>query len=880
MAAKQFHKFELKSILMSTRLFLSILLSFLMTTGSCQIFQWTGATDSLFSEPTNWLGNTVPVNDGSDTLLFDASSANCFLDMGLSVSTISITSNYTGLINCDVVDITVGGDFIMDGGTFYNTSDLSTGLKISGNFLQTGGTFIDHGGKISFYMTQSQTYSLSATNTSVSLIYMDSPAGSSATRTISISGVSTSSFAQNNAGTLAFQGSLDVTSTFSLNSGRMSSVTPSGNTGTINFVGTGPIIVRGVTLTKRFFGKLPNININTSGTITFSNCLNVDGSWTHNSGTISAISASSIYISGSTSSISGSAINGANLNFNNLIVTSGANLTLPTTNSLNIANTFSVDGTLTNGALSGVVFTGTNSSITGTLSLNAIAINNSGTLTLSSPLSIFEEVDIRGGATLNTGGNLTLESSSTKKARIDSLNGGTLNGNIRINAYVPGPTTGWVLLGAPVNNMTVIDLENSFFITCTGCTYDPTVVPGGFYSVQGWDGDDFITTGINSSTPLTPGQAFWVYVGDGATTTSDLTFYSSLNTPVTSNYSVSIAAGTGAGPYSSNYFGLVANPYPSPINHDLFAFANNSALASLNGSIYDADANGGTGGWTTVPFGSTYIYPIAQGMCLEFSSGGNQTVTFDESMKAASNTSIIKAAPKIPQFALQISKASGYSDKAYFMLSDIGSYQADKLDLHKMKTDVSKSASYPPQRTDIASLWLGEEMAVLSLPVLSSSICIPLNCKFRSTGSFTINLTDLKLYTGCVILHDKKSNAFTNLTLNNYIFTVTDIKDSARFELILFEEENSHSTDIPMLNTANLTRIASTTEGVFLFTEFSNQTEVEVNVYNLIGQKIAESTTYQLDKSCTKLPIRTDEKLIIVTVKANNETVSKKVILE
>jgi hypothetical protein len=844
-----------------------------------QVYQWTGATDTTFSDPSNWSGNILPPNDGTDSLLFDASAANCFLDGGISVKSISITSSYSGLINCDVVDITVNGDFNMDGGTFYNTSDLSTGLKVSGNFIQTGGTFIDHGGKISLYMSQNQTYTFSANNASVSLIYLDSPAGASATRTISLSGVTTSSFAQNNAGVLAFQGSIDVTSSFSLNAGRISSVTPAGNTGTINFTGSGPIIVKGVSLTKRFFGKLPNININTTGNITFSNCLNVDGNWTHNSGTVLAIPASSIYLSGSSASISGSAINGNNVNFNNLIIPSSGNITLPTTNSLMVANSFSVDGTLANGSLAGVVFSGTNSILTGTLTLNAIAINNNGTLTISSPLSVLEDVDIRGGASLNTGGNLTLESTALKKARIDSLNGGALNGNIKVNSYIPGPTTGWALIGAPVQNMVVLDLENSFFITCTGCTYDPTVVPGGFYSVQGWDGDDFITAGINSTTPLTPGLAYWVYIGDGASTTNDLMFYSNTNAPVTGNYSVNVAAGTGAGPYSTSFYGLAANPYPSPIDHDALAFSNQGVLASVQGSIYDADANGGAGGWVTVPFGSNYSYPIAQGVCLEFSAGGNQTLVFDETMKVSSNSSIIKAAPKIPQFALQVSKAAGYSDKTYFMFSDMSAYGADKLDLHKIKSEVNKSTNSLPQRTDISSYWLGEEMAVLSLPVLTSSISIPLHCKFRSTGSCTINLTDLKLYNGCVILHDKKLNAFTNMKLNNYVFNVQDLNDSARFELVLFEDENAHSTAIAEMSTIDLTKIASTEDGVLLFTQFQNPTAVEIDAYNVVGQKIMSTLQMQLEKGSVKLPIETDDKIIIVKIKADNESISKKVIL-
>lgn len=863
------------------RVFIFILVLCLPTAAlKSQVFEWVGTTDTLFSEGTNWLGGVAP-SSNSDTIIFNSGSNNCFLDMGVAASVFSISSGYSGLINCDIVDVSIDGDFVMDGGVFLNTMDLSTGLRVSGNFIQTGGTFIDHGGKLAIYMTQNQTYSLSATNLSVSLVYLDSPTGSSTTRTISLSGITTNTLAQNNAGSLAFQGSIDVTSTFSLNSGRVSSVTPVGNTGTINFVGAGPILVKGVSLSKRFFGMLPSITINTSGSITFSNCLNIDGNWTHNAGQITATSASSIYFSGTTSTISGTAINGTDLNFNNLIITGTGNVTLPTTNSLVVASTYSVDGTTTNGAQAGVVFIGPNSEISGTstVSLNEVTVINSNTLTLNTPLSIYEEVDIQGVSELNTGGYLTLESTATQKSRIDSLNGGTLNGNVKVNSYIPGPTSGWVLLGPPVNNMTVIDLENSFFITCIGCTYDPTVVPGDFYSVQGWDGDDFITTGITSATPLTPGQSLWLFVGDGPTTTSDFTFYSNLNTPIIGNYTVNIAAGTGGGPYSTQYFGLAANPYPSPLDHDLFAFANSSVLQSLNVSVYDADANGGTGGWITVPFGSNAKFPIAQGMCVEFMNGGSQPLVFDETMKATSANSVTKSVPKIPQFALQLSGAPGYKNKTHFMLSNMGSFQADKLDLHKVKSNINKSTPPPAHHSEINSLWLGEEMAVLSLPVLSSSVAIPLVCKFNSVGTYTINVTDLKVYSGCVILHDKKTNAFTNLLLKNYVFYIQDINDTNRFELLLFEDENAHSTSISTPDVTSLTKIASTSDGVYLFTQYPNATQVEIEVYNLVGQKIMDTFRFQSEQGATKLPIETNEKIIIVKVTANNEVVTKKIII-
>ncbi len=857
--------------MLSYRLLLIFLLS-VVSIKSQTTYTWTGATDDDFNIGTNWSPTGVPslVND---LVVFNSGSNNCRFTGGVTIGGWTITNGYSGTIDCDAFDVTINGNFVMDGGTLIMTSDNSTGFVIAngGSFFHTGGTITDNGGLMVLTMPTAQSYTLTANNISITQLRFQST--SSGSRTITTSGISTATLNWNSNLPLSLQGSIDVTSNLSISSSA-STGTPSGNSGTINFTGSGPIVFTGVTASNANRGKLPNLVLNTSGNITITNAINVQGDWTHTSGSLVSASSSSVYFSGTGATISGAAINGTSRNFNHLIVQSGASINLPTASDLVVSNTFSNVGTVSNASSAKLVFNGSASAITGVTSLAGIAVANSSTLTINSALSTSGLVDIQGTGRLNTGNNLTLTGSSTAKGSIGPISGGTINGNVQVNAYIPGPTTGWAMIGAPVNGMTVLDLEASFFVTCTGCTYDPTVVPGNFYSVQGWDGDDFETTLISSATALTPGQGYWAYIGDGFSTTSDLTLVSNLSSVVSGAYAPTIKFGSGGGPWSTQFFGLSANPYPSPIDVDLFLLDNSFNLYCV---VHDAQ-----NGFITLPFGNGDVLPIGQGFLLESTGGGNLAVQFNEAQKVNSNTNLTRKAVNVSRFSISLNGNNNVNDKIYFSFNEETTTGFDRYDLHKMKTALSNMSQGggPTTKPYISSKWLGEEFAALSFPVLTQSVTIPLYTKVNTTGTYSITMGDIRAFNSCVVIHDKQTNAYHDMRKGPFVATISDTTTSPRFELLICQDENANSVGIQELSPVKFVAIGSNAKGAYVLTQFQKDTKATISAYNLMGQKIMDDLSIQGTETEQYLPIVTEDRVIFVKVEAEGVVTTKKILLQ
>jgi len=871
-------KLVVKFIKMRTLYLTSCFILCSLLVNSQTTYTWTGNQSTDFNDPLNWNPSSGAPSLVNDVAIFNAGSNNCLLTGAVNIGGWMITNGYTGTIDCDVYDVTVNGTFQMDGGTFINSSETTIGLTIGngGSFIHTGGTFTDNGGIIILAMPTTQVYTLQSTGITITQLRFQST--SSGTRSITTSGITTATLNYNSTLPLSLSGAIDVTENLTI-SGSASNGTPSGHTGTINLTGTNPIVITGVSAANNARGKLPNIRVNTTSSITITNAIHVMGNWVHDAGTLVSAASSSVYFSGSGVSISGSAIDGTALNFNNVNILSGASVSLPTAADLVVARTFSNSGTVSNAASAGLVFTSSVSAVTGVSALERIAIASGGTLTLSSALAISELVDIRGSGRLNTGGFLTLVSNASEKGRIGEITSGTLNGNVQVNAFIPGPTTGWGLIGAPVNGMTVADLENSFFITCTGCTFDPTVVPGTFYSVQGWDGDDFTTTSITSGSPLTPGIGFWTYIGDDVSTTSNLTLIGNLSSVVTGGYNISVPAGTGGSPWTPGFFyALTANPYPSPIDADLFVFDNN---ANIQANLYIYDANNGA--FTTVPFGGGVPLPIGQGFYVEATNSGNVSLDFFESQKIASTASHTKnSRPKVSKFSLAMKGSNGVADKTYFMFNSETTAGFDWYDTHKLKTSLASmmDGGGVVTKSHIASKWLGEEFGVLSLPIPTQSVTIPLITKVSATGVYSITVGDINDFRNCTILHDKYTNAYHDLSKGPYIVTISDTTSVPRFELLICQDENANSVGIEEFSPVKFVSIGSNANGAYVLTQFQNETSAKISAYNLIGQKIMEDMVIEGKVTEQYLPIHTADQLVIIKVEANGEVTTKKVMLQ
>jgi hypothetical protein len=249
--------------------------------------------------------------------------------------------------------------------------------------------------------------------------------------------------------------------------------------------------------------------------------------------------------------------------------------------------------------------------------LKALVLNGSG-LNLSiggTMLNITDSLSVLAG-------NLSTTSSSLK-GRVGMIGAGSsISGSVTVETFIPGGATGWANLGVSgVTGQTVADWDtyvssngaNGIPMTCGGCTYNQSSLTSWFNSIAAWDEvANNYDTSIVASSSLVTGKGYWVYVGDGFSTTNDLMLVNS-GPLVQGGVSIPLTATSG----SATGYNLVANPYASPVS-----WAKVLALSSsVNNAIYVWNADLGSttsyvGGVSTPNNSSaiTDIIPAGQGL--------------------------------------------------------------------------------------------------------------------------------------------------------------------------------------------------------------------------------------------------------------------------
>ena len=192
------------------------------------------------------------------------------------------------------------------------------------------------------------------------------------------------------------------------------------------------------------------------------------------------------------------------------------------------------------------------------------------------------------------GNNFTLLSTQEQTAAIAPLGSGTLSGNITVQRFAPGGTTGWAWMGSPVIGANIADWQGEIF---TAGFPGASGSAGNFVSVYSYNesatgnyssGASYVAPS-SASDVLQYGRGYWVYLGNAAGTTTDITFdvtgampSGSIALPVTY---------TNTGASNEDGWNLVCNPYPSTINWA----ADNGAWAKTNMEdyflVYNADIN-------------------------------------------------------------------------------------------------------------------------------------------------------------------------------------------------------------------------------------------------------------------------------------------------
>lgn len=284
-----------------------------------------------------------------------------------------------------------------------------------------------------------------------------------------------------------------------------------------------------------------------------------------------------------------------------------------------------------------------NSTISGSMLMDAssdtlayLILNSSGqTLTLGNQLNIIDSISPILGTIAAGANNLRLISTSQLKGRLGRVGpSGALTGTMTVETFIPSGTTGWGNLGiSGIKNQTVANWEDDIPMTCVNCPFGPMSTGFYFVSINTYDEpSDTYNTAVTFTDPLTPALGFWVYLGDGPTTSNPLTLVNT-GEAVTGNTAIAVTAiGTG----SNGSYNLVANPYASPINWNLVSAAN----TDIGDVIYAYSAGGQYADYNATSQlgnnGLTNEIPMGQGFYVT-SVNGSGSLDFTESMKCANS---------------------------------------------------------------------------------------------------------------------------------------------------------------------------------------------------------------------------------------------------
>jgi hypothetical protein len=513
--------------------------------------------------------------------------------------------------------------------------------------------------------------------------------------------------------------------------------------------------------------------------------------------------------------------------------------------------------------------------------LNSITINSPGqNFTLSSPLGILDSVKIN-GSTLVTGGNLSLKSTSLLKGRISEITGGgSISGNISVETFALGSVTDWSVLGVSgVGSQNLSNWDGQIPMTCNSCINGTTTAGGPFASAVSWDETQptpasYVT--MSNTTNLTPGKGFWIFLGTGLGTTSNMSWVVS-GPAVTGNVNISL---TNSGPINGDGYNLISNPYPCPISWS--KLLNGNPLVNDAIYIYNADLGITTSyvGGVSSPASSSAndVIPMGQGFYVK--ANGSTNLTAQESNKVSYNTSsnqLLKSSAIGNIFRLNV-KNNLYKDDAVIRLYSGSTNGFDKnLDAYKMYSSPGYIGYAAPwtKRTIISTRIGGNDYSINSLPFVGT-LTIPVVVRVYSTGQYTINGTDLSNIppNSCVDLLDKLTGITHDLYLGDYVCNISDTTYSPRFELKICQ----YPVNTTELKNDKLVFISQDISGVFVDFKFDNYTKCSIDVFNILGQNLISNKTINVVNDRVYLDLPNDDKVIFVFVTTSDGFISKKLL--
>ncbi|MCC6253011.1 MAG: PKD domain-containing protein, partial [Bacteroidia bacterium] len=444
----------------------------------------------------------------------------------------------------------------------------------------------------------------------------------------------------------------------------------------------------------------------------------------------------------------------------NLVINTGASLTVNGVNQLAVYGRFINDGTF-NSNFGSVEFLSCSGStaqpheITTNTGVKTtffnLELNDAVGLNLYSDIDLVGTLTLTNGTFTNTGEDVVFLSTASGTARLAAVpTGANYVGNITMQRFAPGPITGWAQLGTPIIGSTIAQWQDDFatsgFLGSTGWaggfisvyTYDETV-PGFFDAPAAY----VPATNVTNNVPV--GKGFWVYLGTGFGTTSDITI-DVTGQPHIGDFDFGVTF-TNSGFPDDDGYSLIANPYPSAINWD----SPNWTKTNINDAIYMYQADNGqyasyVGGVATNG-GSKYI-ASSQGFFIQANAAAPVLRT-TEGVKTSANPVLIKEAEPLNIIRIKV-EGNDVNDETVVRLTNEATVNFDG------SFDAKKMASDKPQNPTLSSVVNGKDLSINSLPFSGNEIVIPIRLIVGIGGMYQFTWTGTESFAegSCFVLED------------------------------------------------------------------------------------------------------------------------------
>ena len=495
----------------------------------------------------------------------------------------------------------------------------------------------------------------------------------------------------------------------------------------------------------------------------------------------------------------------------------------------------------------------------------------------------------------NTGGSLTLNSSSNEFASI--IVEGTATGNITYNRFVNYQAyQEWDIIGPPVLNQNMqsfaqTNTNNNNANNTGSLAFDDPYYALGRYLTEWGSWSNYTTSTIpNANFPVAKGyqMATNAVENNSSLEGQSLTFTGEI---ATTTQTINIQNQNGANGGYGRRWNLVANPFPSYLNGNTNAGAQN--FIDINEGVIDssylaiyawkADATDGTG-WHTFnrlntnnDDGTLFIAP-GQAFFVAAASTDVAQIQFTPSMRTVTGgDDFINGAPVLLNYKLDLKLYNGSAERA-------------KTKFHfQQGLTLGLNPGYDAGAYDQAaalSSRLPEDDQGVNFQLNAMSIeaaynqTIPLVINQQEGQSFRVSISNNTLPENVyVYLEDVLNGTLTSLKDQDFeLIAQEDLSQDGRF-YIRFTTQNLTVNDV--LSPSSLTIFKLNTDAFVTIQGLTPEMgKTTATLYNMLGMKVREKA---LDSSQSAQRISTQglaSGVYIIKLKAGEQGVSKKIIIQ